>query len=95
MLTNNRIFKVENGRASNLLKSSVKRKRTREELEQVKNEEEELKDDKQGFLQMVRRLKEEKAALEEQVELMSEQIMPQSSLHSANSSKQRDIEFNI
>jgi len=30
---------VENGRASNLMKSSTKRKRTREELEEVKNEE--------------------------------------------------------
>ncbi len=86
---------MENGRASNLMKSSTKRKRTREELESVMKEEEELKDDKQGFLQMVRRLKEEKAALEEQVELMSEQIMPQSSLQSANSSKQRASQFNI
>jgi hypothetical protein len=37
---------VENGRASNLMKSSTKRKRTREELEEVKQEEEELKNDK-------------------------------------------------
>ena len=56
---------VENGRASNLMKSSTKRKRTREELEEVKQEEEELKTDKQVFLQMVKRLKDEKAALEE------------------------------
>ncbi len=63
---------VENGRASNLMKSSAKRKRTREELEEVKQEEEELKNDKQFFLQMVKRLKDEKAALEEQVELLSE-----------------------
>ena len=47
------------------MKSSAKRKRTREELEEVKNEEAELRDDKQTFLQMVKRLKEEKAALEE------------------------------
>ena len=47
------------------MKSSAKRKRTREELEDVKNEEAELRDDKQTFLQMVKRLKEEKAALEE------------------------------
>jgi hypothetical protein len=59
---------VEKGRASNLMKSSAKRKRTREELEEVKQEEEELKNDKQFFLQMVKRLKDEKAALEEQVE---------------------------
>jgi hypothetical protein len=37
---------VENGRASNLMKSSTKRKRTRGELEEVKQEEEELKNDK-------------------------------------------------
>ena len=63
---------VENGRASNLMKSSTKRKRTRQELEEVKQEEEELKNDKQVFLQMVKRLKDEKAALEEQVEQLFE-----------------------
>ena len=77
------------------MKSSTKRKRTREELESVLKEEEELKDNKQGFLQMVKRLKEEKAALEEQVEIMSEQMMPQSANNSALGSKQRDIQFNI
>jgi uncharacterized protein YhaN len=77
------------------MKSSTKRKRTREELESVLKEEEELKDNKQEFLQMVKRLKEEKAALEEQVEIMSEQMMPQSANNSALGSKQRDIQFNI
>jgi hypothetical protein len=77
------------------MKSSTKRKRTREELESVLKEEEELKENKQGFLQMVKRLKEEKAALEEQVEIMSEQMMPQSANNSALGSKQRDIQFNI
>ncbi len=86
---------MENGRASNLLKSSAKRKRTREELEEVKNEEAELREDKQTYLQMVKRLKEEKAALEEQVELMSEQMMPQSASNSMAGSKHRDIQFNI
>ncbi len=47
------------------MKSSAKRKRTRQELENVKQEEEELKADKQLFLQMVKRLKEEKAELED------------------------------
>ena len=93
MLIDSRI--VENGRASNLMKSSTKRKRTREELEEVKQEEDLLKDDKQAFLQMVKRLKEEKAALEEQVELMNEQITPQSAFNSAQGSKQRQIDFNI
>lgn len=40
----------ENGRATNLLKGGSKRKRTRAELEEVKKEEEELKNDKQTFL---------------------------------------------
>ena len=69
------------------MKSSTKRKRTREELEEVKQEEEELKNDKQVFLQMVKRLKDEKAALEEQVEQLSEQMMPQSANSSALGSK--------
>ncbi len=59
---------MENGRASNLMKSTAKRKRTRQELENVKQEEEELKNDKQQFLQMVKRLREEKVELEEQIE---------------------------
>jgi hypothetical protein len=86
---------VENGRASNLMKSSTKRKRTREELEEVKQEEEELKTDKQVFLQMVKRLKDEKAALEEQVELLSEQMMPPSANSSALGSKSMPGPFNI
>jgi hypothetical protein len=50
------------------MKSTAKRKRTRQELENVKQEEEELKTDKQQFLQMVKRLREEKVELEEQIE---------------------------
>ena len=69
------------------MKSSTKRKRTRDELEEVKQEEEELKNDKQQFLQMVKRLKDEKAALEGQLEQLSEQIMPQSASSSALGSK--------
>jgi hypothetical protein len=42
LLSNQKIL-VENGRASSLMKSGAKRKRTREELEEVKSEEEELK----------------------------------------------------
>jgi hypothetical protein len=41
---------VENGRASMLMKSSSKRKRTKEELEEVKMEEESMKNDRQGYL---------------------------------------------
>ena len=58
---------VENGSAVNLLKASSKRKRTRRELEEVKNEEDALNDDKQAFLQEVKRLKQEKRQLERQL----------------------------
>jgi len=58
---------VENGSAVNLLKGSSKRKRTRRELEEVKNEEDALNDDKQAFLQEVKRLKQEKRQLERQL----------------------------
>ena len=61
----------------------------------MKQEEEELKNDKQVFLQMVKRLKDEKAALEEQLEQLSEQIMPLSASSSVIGSKQRQQEFNI
>jgi hypothetical protein len=46
------------------MKGGSKRKRTRQELEEVKDEEDELKLDRQSFLQEVKRLKEEKAELE-------------------------------
>ena len=41
---------AENGRASLLMKSTSKRKRTQNELEEVKQEEEALKDDTHSFL---------------------------------------------
>ena len=55
---------MEHGSAVNLMKSSSKRKRTRSELEEVKEEEDALKQDRHSFLQQVKRLKEEKAQLE-------------------------------
>ncbi len=58
---------VENGSAVNLLKSSSKRKRTRRELEEVKLEEEALKEDKQAYFEQVKRLKQEKRQLERQL----------------------------
>ncbi len=48
---------MENGSAVNLLKSSSKRKRSRRELEEVKHEEDALKEDKQGYLEQFKRLK--------------------------------------
>jgi vacuolar-type H+-ATPase subunit I/STV1 len=64
---------VENGRASNLMKSSAKRKRTKEELEEVKQEEEALMEDKHSFLQQVKRLKEENAEMAEALQAIAVQ----------------------
>ena len=50
---------MENGRASNLMKGSSKRKRTKQELEEVKQEEDAMKGDIQGYLMEVKRLKQE------------------------------------
>ncbi len=55
---------MENGSAVNLLKAGSKRKRTRRELEEVKHEEDELNEDKQAYLEQVKRLKQEKRHLE-------------------------------
>ena len=71
---------VENGRASLLLKSSSKRKRTKDELEEVKLEESALMEDRHAYLQQVKRLKQEHAemmealqAIEAQQQLQAEQ----------------------
>ena len=45
------------GKAAYLLKESSKKKRSREEIEEVKAEEELLKKDKQGFLKEFKKLK--------------------------------------
>jgi hypothetical protein len=54
---------VENGRASLLMKTSSKRKRTKEELEEVKQEEEAMRLDTQAYLMDVKRLKQEHAEM--------------------------------
>ena len=54
---------VENGRASNLMKDSSKRKYSKVELEEVKHEEEALWFDVQGYLMDVKRLKQEHAEM--------------------------------
>ena len=64
---------VENGRASLLMKSTLKRKWTRDELEEVKQEEEALKDDRHSFLQEVKRLKQEHAEMMEALQAIEAQ----------------------
>ena len=54
---------MENGRASILMKPSSKRKRTKQELEEVKQEEEAMRGDIQGYLQEVKRIKQEHAEM--------------------------------
>jgi sulfur relay (sulfurtransferase) DsrC/TusE family protein len=46
-----------------LMKSSSKRKRTKEELEEVKMEEEAMRQDTQSYLQEVKRIKQEHAEM--------------------------------
>ena len=53
------IFSEEKGRATALLKNNSKRKRTKSEIEEVKEEESNLKENKQEFLQNIKRLKKE------------------------------------
>jgi hypothetical protein len=54
---------VENGRASLLMKPSSKRKQNKQELEEVKQEEEAMRGDVQGYLMDVKRLKQEHAEM--------------------------------
>jgi hypothetical protein len=58
------------GKGVNLLKETSHRKRTKVDLEEVKNEEEELKEDKQGYLRQSKRLKEEKQDLLNTIEAL-------------------------
>ncbi len=46
-----------------LMKTSSKRKRTKEELEEVKHEEESFRQDTQGYLMDVKRIKQEHAEM--------------------------------
>ena len=46
-----------------MLKSSSKRKRTREELEEVKQEEDHLREDRHSFLKDFKRMKQEHAEM--------------------------------
>jgi hypothetical protein len=52
---------VEHGRTANLLSGQSKRKRKREELEEVKDEEIQLQHNRHDFLLDVKRLREENA----------------------------------
>jgi predicted nuclease with TOPRIM domain len=55
------------------LKSSSKRKRTKEELEEVKLEESALMEDRHSYLQQVKRLKQEHAEMMEALQAIEAQ----------------------
>ncbi len=78
-----------------MVKGSSKRKRTKEEIEEVKGEEEELKEDRHSFLKRIKKLKEDKAELESMVDQISMQQLPQSVNSSAVASKSSHGPFNI
>ena len=53
------------GKAADMMKESTRRKRTRKEMEEVKEFEESLKADRQQFLQETKRLKQERDELQD------------------------------
>ena len=57
----------EKGRSAALLKSQSKRKRKKNEIEEVKEEEKQLMEDKQQFLMQVKRLKMQQQMMEQQM----------------------------
>jgi hypothetical protein len=63
-------FTEQKGRATNFLKPGSKRKRTKSELEEVKEEEKFLKENKQEFLKAVKKLKNDSQAYEEEKQIM-------------------------
>jgi hypothetical protein len=71
-----------------LMKGSSKRKRTKAELEEVKQEEEALLNDIQGYLMDVKRLKQEHAEM--LAFLQNEQNQPQVQQQMRNQSKNGD-----
>jgi hypothetical protein len=60
----------QKGRATNFLKPGSKRKRTKSELDEVKEEEKFLKENKQEFLKAVKKLKNDSRAYEEEKQIM-------------------------
>ena len=78
-----------------LMKGSSKRKRTKLELEEVKQEEEALRGDVQGYLMDVKRLKQEHAEM--LVFLQNEQNQPQVQQHMGNQPNNggQMMQFNI
>lgn len=63
-----KIFIEQKGRAAHLLKGDSKKKRSLEELEEVKSEESELHVNRQGYLRNVKQMKRNYIELEREVE---------------------------
>ncbi len=62
---------VEHGRTANLLSGQSKRKRKREELEEVKDEEIQLQHNRYDYLLDVKRFREENVLLNQELLIMS------------------------
>ena len=54
---------VSKGKSADMMKESSKRKRTRQEMEEVKEFETSLKEDRQKFLHQAKRMKQERDVL--------------------------------
>jgi cell division septum initiation protein DivIVA len=60
------------GKSADMMKDSSKRKRTRQEMEEVREFEQDLKEDRQKFLQQAKRLKQERDMLQERLSSISQ-----------------------
>ena len=62
------MFSASKGKAAHLLKGSSKKKRSRQEMEEVKHEETQLNADKHTFLQQHKKLKQEHELVQRELE---------------------------
>jgi hypothetical protein len=64
------------GKSADMMKDSSKRKRTRQEMEDVREMEKDLKDDRQHFLQRTKKLREERDQMEtKMIELEQSEVV--------------------
>ncbi len=78
-----------------LMKSSSKRKRTKEELEEVKQEEDAMRQDTQAYFQDVKRLKQEHAEMLALIQGAQIQEQMQADIGGQMAQQQQPMQFNI
>ncbi|KEJ82533.1 hypothetical protein OXYTRIMIC_063 [Oxytricha trifallax] len=71
-LNNSLNFSRQKGRSAFLLKPGSQRKRRHKEIEEVKQEEQQLNQSKQNYLQQNKRVRQEMSSLQEQLEELNE-----------------------